>query len=397
MIKSITVTNYLGDSIELELTRPDKSGFIIKDVTGLGPTNASVKMTKNASSDGEVYNSSTLEKRNIVFELEFLDSRNETIEDVRLKSYKYFPINTEVELLIKTDRREVTTTGIVESNEPNIFSQNEGCSISILCPDPYLYSLESTETVFSGVTSEFGFEFCNDSLSEDLLQMGSIEYKTENIVSYDGEVPVGVTIVIHTIGEVGDITMYNLTTKESMKLDTYKINYMLYPEWYLGEYIEPVGYRGFMHANFTKKRVEINGESHYVLVDKKTGDEYYSGELIVGYENALYRYVQNSNTSLNPEIKPSPGATTTSGVVVWEKVEEMPLPAGDTIIITTGRGNKSITLLRDGVSTNILNCLDRNTSWFTLRRGDNRFVYEVESGSENVQFHIGNKIVYLGV
>ena len=399
MIKSITVTNYVGDSIELELTRPDKSGFIIKSVTGLGPTKASVKMSKNAASDGEVYNSSTLDKRNIVFEFEFMDSRTETIEDARLKSYKYFPINTNVELLIKTDKREVTTVGLVESNEPNIFSRNEGCTISILCPDPYLYSLESNETTFSGVSPEFEFPFDNNSLSLDLIEMGSIEYKTENIVYYDGEAPVGVTIVIHTIGEVGDITMYNVTTKESMKLDTNKINTLVIPESYSGILNE---YYDFIPDDPTDK------DSDYEIYDKRAGVsigrlEYSAMDTVVYVENGpivrlngkFYKLVSfrygdtfSSVRWRTPDL---------SGMTVWDEIECLCLFPGDTIISTTGRGNKTITLLRDGVSTNIFNALGRDTSWFTLSRGDNRFVYDAETGSENVQFHISNKIVYLGV
>ena len=42
MIHSITVTNYLGDSIVLELARPEQSGFIVKSVEGLGPAKGNV-------------------------------------------------------------------------------------------------------------------------------------------------------------------------------------------------------------------------------------------------------------------------------------------------------------------------------------------------------------------
>ena len=113
MIKSITVTNCYGDSIELELMRPDKSGFIVKSVDGLGPPKASINKTKMSGIDGSKYNSSFLDDRNIVLNLEFLQSSSESIEDVRLKSYKYFPLNRDVELLIRTDKREVVAKGYV--------------------------------------------------------------------------------------------------------------------------------------------------------------------------------------------------------------------------------------------------------------------------------------------
>ena len=73
------------------------------------------------------------------------------------------------------------------------------------------------------------------------------------------------------------------------------------------------------------------------------------------------------------------------------------LGAGDTIIISTIKGAKSIYLLRLGVHINILNCLDRNSDWFQLSKGDNVFAYEVEVGSSNLEFRIENQTLYEGV
>jgi phage-related protein len=143
MIKSITVTNYLGDSIKLELGRPEQSGFLIKSISGLGPSKANINTTEVSTNDGSLFNSARLNQRNIVFDFIFVESINrESIEDIRQKSYKYFPIKKNVDLLIETDNRIVKTTGYVESNEPNIFSSQEGAQISIICPDPYFYSTE---------------------------------------------------------------------------------------------------------------------------------------------------------------------------------------------------------------------------------------------------------------
>lgn len=57
----------------------------------------------------------------------------------------------------------------------------------------------------------------------------------------------------------------------------------------------------------------------------------------------------------------------------------------------------SLTLLRNGKTTNILNCLDKNADWFQLAKGDNIFAYTAEYGSTNLQFKIENRIVYEGV
>ena len=214
MIKSITVTNYLGDSIKLELRRPEQSGFLIKSVSGLGPSKANINTTEVSINDGSLFNSARLNQRNIVFDFIFVESINrESIEDIRQKSYKYFPIKKNVDLLIETDNRIVKTTGYVESNEPNIFSSQEGAQISIICPDPYFYSTEKTVTIFSGIEPLFEFPFENNSLTDNLLEFGRIIVNKEKNVFYNGDSEVGVVIHIHAIGEATNLTIYNTLTK----------------------------------------------------------------------------------------------------------------------------------------------------------------------------------------
>lgn len=302
MIKSITVTNYLGDSIKLELTRPELSGFVVTSISGLGAGKADINVTDMSTNDGSLYNSARAQKRNIVLSLQYLFKS--TIEDVRHLSYKYFPIKKKVKLLIETDNRNLEIEGYVESNDPNIFSKDESADISIICPYPFFYSGDGVQTtIFSGIEPMFEFPFSNESLNTNLLIMGELQNKTENVVVYNGDIETGITISIHAIGEARGISIYNVTTRESMLIDTDKI------------------------ARFTG-----------------------------------------------------------SGIV-----------AGDDIIIRTVTGEKSVTLLRGGKTYNILNCINRNTDWFELVKGDNLFAYSAEFGMSNLQFKIENRLVYEGV
>ena len=86
--------------------------------------------------DGSIFASARATERNIVLTLILLPIPS--IESVRQKTYSFFPIKKAVTLLVETDNRLVETTGYVESNEPNIFSQQESTQISIICPDPTL-------------------------------------------------------------------------------------------------------------------------------------------------------------------------------------------------------------------------------------------------------------------
>lgn len=307
MIYSIVVTNYLGDRIKLELGKPDVSGFLIKSITGLGPAKANVNTTEVSTNDGSLFNSARLSQRNIVLDMVFINTvYGESIEDLRQKSYKYFPLKKSVELTIETDNRYVKTTGYVESNEPNIFSSQEGTQISIICPDPYFYSAGedgNNVTNFYSIDPMFEFPFSNESLDEPLLVFGEIQIKTEGVITYHGDSEIGVMIYIHAIGSATNINIYNTETREVMRINTEKIS-----------------------------------------------------------------------------------SLTGKGIV-----------ASDDIVINTAKGEKSITLIREGVSYNILNCLDKNTDWFMLAKGDNIFAFTADSGVTNLQFRVENKVIYEGV
>ena len=104
MIRAVTFTNYLGDSIRLDLARPEESGFIIKSVTGLGPGKVNINTREIATNDGSLFNSSRMPSRNIVISLAYM--WKDSIEDVRQLSYKYFPIKKKLTMLIETDNRQ---------------------------------------------------------------------------------------------------------------------------------------------------------------------------------------------------------------------------------------------------------------------------------------------------
>lgn len=302
MIHSITVTNYRGDSLKMELTRPQDSGFIIESVTGLGPGKANINTSEVSTNDGAIYNSARVPSRNIVISVKYLFK--ETIEEARQTSYKYFPLKRKVTLLIETDNRMAEIEGYVESNDPDIFSQEEGSDISIICPNPFFYdALSNDETSFTGISPAFEFPFSNESLAEPLLEFSVIEDVTDRVIDYKGDAEVGVTISIQARGEAGDITIYNVDTAETM---------MVYNN----------------------------------LIESLTG----------------------------------------SGIV-----------DGDEIIICTVRGQKSAKLIRQGKTTNILNCIGRDADWFQLAKGPNTFAYDAVTGRNNLRVVIANRIIYEGI
>lgn len=304
MIRSLTIKNYLGESIFVDLMKPQETGLAVLSITGLGPPKANINTTEVSTNDGSIFNSSRLNPRNIVITFSFLGSP--TIEDTRQKTYKYFPIKKEVEIIITTDNRIARTSGYVESNEPTIFSKQEGAVISIICPDSYYYDESedgSGNFMFGSLIPLFEFPFSNESLTEPLIEFSSIDPKPSMVINYKGDSEIGFKIIINSLGACGDITLYNLGTRESMEISNSRIE------------------------TLTGSRIKY----------------------------------------------------------------------GDQITVSTIKGDKYVRLLRDGEEINILNSLERNSTWFKLSKGDNILAYTSDVGSENLQVRVVYNSIFEGI
>lgn len=242
MLKSLTVTNPKGESLTLELARPELSGLIVKDITGLGPSKATINAQELATMDGSIYSSSRVENRNIVITLAMMWSP--TIEESRHRTYHFFPLKKKVSLRFETDVRTSEIEGYVESNDPTIFSEEESTQISIICTDPYFYETKKTENGFYGAEPMFEFPFENDSTTDPLLVMSEIRLDSRAIVNYEGDIDTGVIITIHTLGDARNITLYNVDTQETMAILTDKIQTITGLAFHAGDDIEISTFKG---------------------------------------------------------------------------------------------------------------------------------------------------------
>lgn len=234
MIKSIKVTNPKGESLVLDLFHPEKSGLIVKSISGLGPPKANINSTDLATADGALYSSARASTRNIVFNLQFMFAP--TIEDSRQLTYKYFPLKKLVKIEVETDNRSLETSGYVESNQPDIFSKEETTQISILCLNPFFYDPNPSVTQFATVTPTFEFPFSNESTTESLIEFGTINLDTRSTIDYVGDVDTGVLITIHALGSVsGSLTIYNVETQEKMVIDLAKIKTLIGKDYGSGD------------------------------------------------------------------------------------------------------------------------------------------------------------------
>lgn len=67
------------------------------------------------------------------------------------------------------------------------------------------------------------------------------------------------------------------------------------------------------------------------------------------------------------------------------------------ITITTKTGNKTVTLEREGVATNIINRLVSGSTWLTLKQGENQFYVRASEGLSSLKVRLIHRNAYLGV
>ena len=174
-------------TLTLDLYNPELSGFAVQNVTGLGPVKAKVNMSDYATIPGAKCTGTRQSTRSISFKLVFFDTTVD-VEELRHRSYLYFPIGEMIDIEIETDFRKVRVNGLVESNQPSIWGRDlEGCDITVLCESPYLESPDVVVYEIAEVASAFHFPFTSKESPKELLF---------------GHPYIGDNIIIHNTGDV---------------------------------------------------------------------------------------------------------------------------------------------------------------------------------------------------
>jgi hypothetical protein len=195
LIKRIEISSIYSNAPDLPLSSlfvPNDDPVQIRNVEGLGPVKADISATPFATGRGELYQGSSTGKRNIVLTLGLNPNWvNQTMASLRQLLYRYFMVESWATLRFFTDDHPVThITGIVESFEPNMFSQDPEMQISILCPKPDFVDVDTT------------------------LIRGLVDSGTEVSLNYDGTSPTGFELRILTTPGVtsanGDFTVINV-------------------------------------------------------------------------------------------------------------------------------------------------------------------------------------------
>lgn len=289
-IKSITVTNHNGETLKLDCFRPAASGLYITDLHGLGAPDANVNMTDYAVIDGALYNSSRAQKRNITMTIQPLKPN---FEANRLKVYALFPVKKKVRLLIETHTRLCYIDGYVETCDANVYSTRGQIAVSILCPDPYFRKPSTTQSMYYRAAPAFRFPI-GTLTNPPLYELGvlSNNYQVINI-DYEGDADTGVMFYLEMDGQVGDITITNSSTHETMRIDANRVAVMTGQALGVGDAIEISTFPGDKFINLIRAGESINLIS---ALDKDSdwlsltvGNNQFAYTAVSGKENIVVR------------------------------------------------------------------------------------------------------------
>lgn len=225
MIYAVSVCNPKGDSLYLTLSDPWSTGINVKNITGIGPPQSDIFTVPYGSIDGAIYAGSRVPERVITFTLGLMPHpRTKLVETSRHVVYDFFRIKDEIGLVFFTDERPIMTYGYVESNEIDIFSEDETAVVTIKCTDPWMHTELQNLVRFSGTMPRFEFPFWSENDQSKLIEFGDVTIDTRTVVSYQGDIQTGFEIYVDfSSNNFHNIYFYNMDTRDRFVILTDRI------------------------------------------------------------------------------------------------------------------------------------------------------------------------------
>lgn len=240
MIKQVDFNNRLGETLTIKLPQIEPThGLFLTGIDGLGLVKVDNNMSKIATRHGSRYNSSRANSRDITFHLRYLDTPSASAEDARDLTYRMFPVGGDVVMKFTTANRTAVTHGYVEENEPDIFDEEAGATITVNCPYPWMYLAGAAGTQSESFSDmEAAFEFPVDDNWDGDLEFDPftdesatpypnpaeiftiLNLNGEHTIYYRGEWETGMDMTIDINGKFSGLTIHNRTLSQEFVVDT---------------------------------------------------------------------------------------------------------------------------------------------------------------------------------
>lgn len=187
--------------------------FTIKEFTGLNPPSATINTNEAALVDGGKFNSAKLQMRqvNIAFAIE------QDAENNRLEVYKVVQSKMPLKIYYISDRLDVFLEGYVESIDFSYFAKKNVCTVSVLCPFPYLKVADEVVSDFEEGLGLFHFPFSSTATPQIVFGANyeTIAARVENA----GNVSCGLTFKLYAKGAVKNPKVIDRKTGEYFQIN----------------------------------------------------------------------------------------------------------------------------------------------------------------------------------
>lgn len=187
MLTKVEVYTAQGTTLSLP-TQDPSAGYVVKNIDGLDPVKANMVSSPFAKLEGEQYQNSRREKRNVVITLGLeADYISTHVRALRTALYNYLmPKSSVVLRFFMDDVHFADISGRVESFETPLFSRDPEVSISVLCFDPDFVAPIATTLGGSTVSDQ-----------------------TEITIEYSGTVETGLVFSLSLDRAISELTLYS--------------------------------------------------------------------------------------------------------------------------------------------------------------------------------------------
>lgn len=187
MISTLVIQNQKGEELTLTLEDPE-NGYLVTGIDGLDPVPANIVSSSFGGQDGEQFQNSYREKRNIILKLAYEpDYANTTVAALRSQLYNFFMTKSNVTLFFHLEgggQRKIS--GKVEDMDAPLFTKDPYAHISILCLLP---------------------DFCNQT--PVLVSATTVETTVETAFNYPGSIDTGIIFKLLLNRSLSNFTIFH--------------------------------------------------------------------------------------------------------------------------------------------------------------------------------------------
>lgn len=191
MLTRVEVSTDQGTTLTLPLEYTNE-GYLVQEIEGLDPVKATIVSSSFANMDGEQYQSSRRESRNIVIKLGLESGMGGSVRDLRSRLYGFFMPKARIRLRFLSDEEpSVDIYGVVESCLSPLFTKDPVATISILCHQPDFYIPTPVELIRSTSSAAF-------------------------VINYEGTIETGIELTMLVDRALEGFTIYHQSSADAL-------------------------------------------------------------------------------------------------------------------------------------------------------------------------------------